>query len=132
MDSIFYCNRNVRKSFTLNFLLALFLTGSSLFGFGQSVGSTAQDSTVSVQKQYVKIEIGMHILDCPVLPKELKRKLMTVKGIQDYKEDAFSQSVYFNIPEGAISKEQIVNVALGCAFPAQSINVLMAAKPFIN
>ena len=57
---------------------------------------------------------------------------MTVKGIQDYREDAFSQSVYFNIPEGAISKEQIVNVALGCAFPPQSVNVLMAPKPFIN
>jgi hypothetical protein len=115
----------------LNFFITSLCICCSLLSFGQSAGIAATpDSISTVARQYVKIEVGMHILDCPVLPKQLKEKLMQVKGIQGYREDAFTQCIYFNIPEGAITREQIVGLALGCAFPAQAVNVLINRIPF--
>ena len=106
----------------------------SLSSFAQATGASSTDSSVVPNSvlSYVKIEVGMHILDCPVLPKSLKAKLLTVKGIKDYQEDQMTQSIYFNMPQGAISKDQILNLAKDCAFPPASLVVLMADKPFTN
>jgi len=74
----------------------------------------------------------MGILNCPVLPPRLKDKLMGLKGIKDYNVDMKNPSILFNIPEGVITKEQIVTMAMGCGFPAQTVNVLVDSKPFEN
>jgi hypothetical protein len=121
--NIFYWPAGISKIFKRNFLFTVLFIGFSLISFGQ-------DTTA--QKQYVKIEVGMHILDCPVLPKNLKEKLLTVQGIKDYREDMMTQSIYFNVPEGALSKEQIMTIATSCAFPPNSISVLLDKKPFTN
>jgi hypothetical protein len=128
-STTFFSNSSIIDVLKLNFLIALFVC-FSLASHGQAMKPAPADSASSAQTQYVKIEVGMHILDCPVLPKHLKEKLMTVKGIKDYQEDAFTQSIYFSIPQGAITKEEIVKVATSCAFPPNTVNVLMAEKPF--
>lgn len=100
-----------------------------------AIPSFAQDTTSSASKQplnYYKIEVGMGILNCPVLPPRLKDKLMGLKGIKDYNVDMKNPSILFNIPEGVITKEQIVTMAMGCGFPAQTVNVLVDSKPFEN
>ena len=112
----------------LQFIILFLLC--SLFSYGQSV-----DSSATVQKQslqYVKIEIGMHILDCPVLPPQLKEKLMTLKGIKDYTVDLKSESILFNIPEGVVTREDIKAIAARCGFPEKSVTILMDSKPFVN
>lgn len=116
----------------LTFLVAVLFTCFSLSAYAQSPSTTSADSSAILTgpRQYVKIAIGMHILDCPVLPKQLKEKLMNVRGINAYHEDQFTQSVYFDIPEGAITAEQIKAVAIHCAFPAQAVEVVMNSKPF--
>ena len=95
--------------------------------------SYAQDTT-SVQKQiatsYYKIEIGMHILDCPVLPNRLKEKVVALKGVKDYTVDMKSQSIFFNVPDGVTTIEQLKNMATACDFPPTSINILQGNKPF--
>ena len=113
------------KRTTLIFFL---IVSCTFFGFGQDTSATAQKQTL----QYFKVEIGMNILDCPVLPPCLKNKLMTFNGIKDYKVDEISQSIRFNIPEGVITKEQIVIMSVGCSFPAKSVNVIVSTKPFSN
>ena len=118
------------KNIKLQFLfLGLGMLGS-LFCYSQAVDSTA--SALKQPVQYVKMEIGMHILDCPVLPNALKTKLMALKGIKDYTIDQKTQSILFNVPEGAVTKEQLDAIARGCSFPAKSVNVLMDSKPFVN
>ena len=79
---------------------------------------------------YYKIEVGMNILDCPVLPTRLKEKLSTINGIKDYIIDKKSQSILFNIPAGVITAAQIADIATACSFPKQSINVSVDKKPF--
>lgn len=96
--------------------------------------SFAQD-TATAQKQslnYFKIEIGMHIIDCPVLPRCLQDKLMTLNGIKDCNKNIIKECIMFNIPSGAITKEQIISIAIGCSFPKEAINVLVDTKPFAN
>ena len=118
------------------FSVLIFLICFAAPAFSQFLPPLVQpsnDTTVSIgPKQYVKIEVGMHILDCPVLPSNLKGKLMGVKGIRDYREDYKAQSIYFNTPKDGISKEQIESIAKGCAFPPGSVNVILSDKPFTN
>lgn len=109
-------------------LVFFLIAGCSDFTFGQDTSLSAQKQSL----QYFKVEIGMHILDCPVLPPCLKNKLMTLNGIKDYKVDGISQSIQFNIPEGAVTKEQIAAMAAGCSFPAAAVNVMVDTKPFSN
>ena len=99
-----------------------------------AIPSFSQDTT-SAQEQtlsYFKIEVGMHITDCPVLPTCLQGKLMAFAGIKDYNKDMKNQCIQFNTPEGVITKEQILNLAVGCGFPVQSLNILVDSKPFSN
>ena len=100
----------------------------AMASYGQDTSATAKNQTLS----YFKIEVGMHILDCPVLPPRLKTKLMGYNGIQDYRTDMGTQSILFTIPEGTLTKEQIQKIAESCDFPPTSVNVLMSAKPFTN
>jgi len=120
------------------FLIFVSCVSFSMIGFGQDTASSAQKQSLNPAGQmskgvnYFKIEVGMHIMDCPVLPSRLQEKLMGLNGIKDYNKDMKTQSITFNIPEGVITKEQIVTIASGCGFPAQSINVLVDSKPFVN
>ena len=95
--------------------------------------SYGQDTTV-VQKQfalaYYKIEIGMGIVKCPVLPTRLRERLTSIKGLKDYTLDTETQCAKFDIPEGTLTKEQVYNIAIGCGFPAQAVNILVDNKPF--
>lgn len=91
----------------------------------------SQDST-SVQNQklsYYKIDAGI-IIDCPVLTMRIHDKLMAVKGIKEYDKNRPLQSIFFALPEGTYTKEQVVNLAVGCGFPEQSIKVFMDSNPF--
>ena len=98
-----------------------------------SIHSYAQDST-SVQKQtlnYFKIEVGI-VIDCPVLTMRIKEKLAAVQGIKDYSKNRDKQNITFNIPEGVVTKEQVISIAVSSGFPAHLVNVLMDNKPFSN
>jgi hypothetical protein len=108
---------------------------SSLLSFGQTESTPSPDSAAIGQNtalSYVKLEIRMHILDCPVLPAQLKEKLMTVKGIKDYTVDKNYETIQFNVPEGALTKESIEKITLSCGFPVNSVNILLDSKPFVN
>lgn len=113
-------------------LICLFFARLS---FGQTANAPSGDSVTIMQNQplqYVKIEVGMHILDCPVLPPQLKEKLMGVKGIRDYTVNRKDETILFAVPEGVITKEQIVAAAVRCGFPVSAVNVIMGSKPFTN
>ena len=74
----------------------------------------------------------MHILDCPVLPVQLKEKLMTIKGIKDYAVDKTVETIQFNVPEGTVTKEGLEKLTQSCGFPVNSVGVLIDTKPFTN
>lgn len=74
----------------------------------------------------------MHILDCPVLPPQLKAKLLTVKGVADYVEDDKIECIFFNCPQGILTAEKVKAIALSCSFPASAVNVIMSDKPFAH
>ena len=109
------------------FIISFFISFCSV-SYGQDTTSSAQKQALS----YYKLEIGMHILDCPVLPAGLKNKLMGLKGIKDYTVDMKKECIFFTIPEGVTSKEQIAAIAAGSGFPAGTVNVLLDNKPFTN
>lgn len=129
----------MKKVTTLSLKLNLFITVLcicfSQASRAQAAISPAPDTAIAAQNQpfqYVKIEVGMHILDCPVLPPQLKEKLMTLTGIKDYQVNKTSETILFSIPEGIITKEQIVNLAVRCGFPMSAVNVITQSKPFTN
>lgn len=98
-----------------------------------SISGYAQDTT-SVQAtpmSYFKVEIGI-IVDCPVLPVRLHDQLIGLKGIKDYKKDKKAQSIFFTVPEGVTTKEQVMSIAVACGFPAHLVNVRIDNKPFTN
>lgn len=131
----FLCRRGfamIRMSHCL--VLAFFFCFCGL-SFAQSATTIPGDSSSAVQNQsltYVKMEIGMHILDCPVLPLQLKTKLMTVKGIQDYAVNLKDETILFAVPQGTLTKEQVNKIAVSCGFPVNAVNVIMDSKPFPN
>lgn len=101
--------------------------------FFSSVSYSQDTAIAKIQyNKYVKIEIGHHILDCPVLPSNLKRKLMELEGISDYKVDKETESIRFIIPQGVITQEQIATIAKDAGFPADDIKVFMDDKPFVK
>ena len=127
---------NLVPLFKIRILSLIIFASYSLLCYGQDAASPSQkqasNPTTANSINYFKLEIGMHILDCPVLPMRLKDKLMGLNGIKDYNADIKSQSILFNIPAGVVTKEQILNMAGGSGFPAGTVNVLMDNKPFPN
>ena len=125
-----------QNTFKCKMFLAFIFAFACLVGYGQDSSAIKKQPANPVSNaigvNYFKIEVGMHILDCPVLPARLKEKVSALKGMKDYTVDAKSQSILFNIPEGVTTAEQIKNMAVNCAFPSTSINVLMDHKPFAN
>ena len=144
IQSLIGINSNMKSSFLFSSVPLVKLRILTLIIFAScSVLCYAQDSISLPQKQsvnpaavsivnYFKLEIGMHILDCPVLPMRLKDKLMGINGIKDYNTDMKSQSILFNIPAGVVTKEQILNMAAASGFPAGTVTVVMDSKPFHN
>lgn len=117
------------------FLVALLCIGFADLSMGQTTTSPVQNPepvTQNTPLSYFKIEVGMHILDCPVLPPQLKAKLMTLQGIKDYAVNMKGETILFTLPEGVATKEQIVKIALNSGFPASAVNVLIDSKPFTN
>ena len=113
------------KSVVVNsFLISIFIGLLSVSAFCQKKQATKQS------EQYVKIEVGHHILRCPVLPSCLKPKLMDVKGIRNYILDEPTSCITFSIPKGVTTAEQIGKMAVNCSFPAEDVKVSMADKPF--
>lgn len=114
-------------------LSRIFIVIALGFCFSLSYG---QDSS-AVQKQsgkieYFKIEVGMGIMGCPVLPVRLKEKISALKGVDNYHSDMTCQCILFNVPEGVVTTEEIKTIAISCSFPPTSINVLMGNKPFVK
>ncbi len=98
-----------------------------------SLSSFGQDTTTVQAKalNYYKVEIGI-VIDCPVLPVRFHDQVKGLQGIKDYKKDKSTQSLFFTIPEGVITKEQVTAIAVKCGFPAHLVNVLIDTKPFTN
>lgn len=119
-----------KTTFSFSSLIFLACISFSGFSFGQDAVSPAQTSAAATN--YFKIEVGSGILDCPVLPMRLKEKISALKGMKDYTVDTKSHSILFNVPEGVATIEQIKNMAISCAFPPTSINILMDNKPFVK
>src|SRR5438477_7926073 len=117
-------------TFSFIALLVIVFLSFSDFSFGQNAASSSQTSTAAIN--YFKIEVGSGILDCPVLPMRLKEKISVLQGVKDYSVDKKIHSILFNVPEGVTSVEEIKKMAIGCAFPETTINVLMDKKPFPN
>ena len=119
----------------LHFLVAILCIGFGELSFAQATSNPVQDPAPVTQNSsmnYFKIEVGMHILDCPVLPPQLKSKLMTLQGIKDYTVNMKNETILFTLPEGVATKEQIVKIALNSGFPASAVNVIVDTKPFVN
>ena len=117
--------KSVSLFYKFFFIISFFISFCSV-SYGQDTTSSAQKQALS----YYKLEIGMHILDCPVLPNRLKEKVLAIKGVKDYTVDMKSESIFFNVPDGVISIEQIKNMATASDFPPTSINILQGNKPF--
>lgn len=123
------------QSFKHIVLMIVIFISCCLIGYGQPVNIPSSDTTSALRKQsvnYFKIEIGLHIMDCPVLPMNLKSKLMEFKGIKDYNADVKKQCILFNVPVGVTTKDQVEAIAIASGFPKESIKVLMDTKPFAN
>ncbi len=112
---------------SLRFLFTVIISVSLCsISFGQNANAPQSSSL-----NYFKIEIGI-IIDCPVLPMRLHDQLMTLKDIKDYNKDNARSCITFNVPEGTVTKEQIMNMAISSGFPAKMVTILMDNKPFAN
>jgi hypothetical protein len=110
-------------------MIKIFLTSVFIGAF--SFSAFSQD-TLAVKKavQFVKIEIGDHILRCPVLPACLKPALMKIQGISDYHSDVPADCITFSMPQGVTTAEEITFMATNCAFPKNDVKVIIADKAF--
>lgn len=99
------------------------------FSFSTKAQSQQPDSATL---RYFKIDVGMHILDCPVLPPNLRAKLLTLKGIKDYTVNFKAETIQFTVPDGVVTPEVVVKIAMSCGFPQQAVNVSVSDKPFTN
>src|ERR1051326_2112726 len=85
------------------FLFAIGLVFLSQILFAQDSASVKQTTATN----YFKIEVGMHILDCPVLPARLKEKISKFNGMKNYYVSVNKQYIIFDVPEGVTSIEQL-------------------------
>ena len=116
----------IKKNTSFNSIIVLaFLLVFCSLSQAQSISPV-----VSVNKKYVRIDIGHGAMHCPFLSPKLEAQLKKIEGVENFFIDKESSYATFNLPtDTEMTLESLKKIGVDVGYPAADVFVKIDTKP---
>ena len=112
-----------------NIVFELIITGV-FFVFCHTSQGQVNNNKPTVDKKFVRIDIGHGALHCPFLSPKLEAKLKDIKNIDNFFIDKRESYATFNLPSDTeLTAESLKKIGTDVGYPANDVVVTMDSKP---
>lgn len=112
--------------------VVLSIMTSILFYFVSSTVSPAQgnNNNPTMDKKYVRVDIGHGAMHCPFLSPKLEAKLREIKNIENFFIDKRDSYATFNLPSDTeMTSESLKKIGTDVGYPADDVVITIDSKP---
>jgi hypothetical protein len=110
----------------------LSIIASIVFFFILSTASQAQSNSnnPTIDKKYVRVDIGHGAMHCPFLSPKLEAKLREIKNIENFFIDKRNSYATFNLPSDTeMTSESLKKIGTDVGYPADDVVITIDSKP---
>ncbi|MDO9185429.1 MAG: hypothetical protein Q7W13_05425 [Bacteroidia bacterium] len=110
----------------------LSIIASIVFFFILSTASQAQSNSnnPTIDKKYVRVDIGHGAMHCPFLSPKLEAKLREIKNIENFFIDKRNSYATFNLPSDTeMTSESLKKIGTDVGYPADDVVITINSKP---
>jgi len=110
----------------------LSIIASIVFFFILSTASQAQSNSnnPTIDKKYVRVDIGHGAMHCPFLSPKLEAKLREIKNIENFFIDKRNSYATFNLPSDTeMTSESLKKTGTDVGYPADDVVITIDSKP---
>ncbi|MDP1746989.1 MAG: hypothetical protein Q8L90_15550 [Bacteroidota bacterium] len=103
-----------------------------VFFFIFSTASQAQGNSnnPTIDKKYVRVDIGHGAMHCPFLSPKLEAKLREIKNIENFFIDKRNSYATFNLPlDTEMTSETLKKIGTDVGYPADDVVITIDSKP---
>ncbi len=100
--------------------------------FASSVVCQAQsnNNNATVDKKYVRVDIGHGAMHCPFLSPKLEAKLRAIKNVENFFIDKRNSYATFNLPSDTeMTSESLKKIGTDVGYPADDVVITIDSKP---
>jgi hypothetical protein len=111
---------------------ALSIITSIVFFFIFFTASLAQGNVnnPTIDKKYVRVDIGHGAMHCPFLSPKLEAKLREIKNIENFFIDKRNSYATFNLPaDTEMTSESLKKIGTDVGYPADDVVITIDSKP---
>lgn len=112
--------------------IVLSIIASIVFFFVFSTASQAQGNVnnPTIDKKYVRVDIGHGAMHCPFLSPKLEAKLREIKNIENFFIDKRNSYATFNLPSDTeMTSESLKKIGTDVGYPADDVVITIDRKP---
>lgn len=112
--------------------IVLSIIASIVFFFVFSTASQAQGNVnnPTIDKKYVRVDIGHGAMHCPFLSPKLEAKLREIKNIENFFIDKRNSYATFNLPSDTeMTSESLKKIGTDVGYPADDVVITIDSKP---
>lgn len=110
----------------------LSIIASIVFFFILSTASQAQSNSnnPTIDKKYVRLDIGHGAMHCPFLSPKLEAKLREIKNIENFFIDKRNSYATFNLPSDTeMTSESLKKIGTDVGYPVDDVVITIDSKP---
>ena len=110
----------------------LSIIASIVLFFVFSAASQAQGNSnnPTIDKKYVRVDIGHGAMHCPFLSPKLEAKLREIKNIENFFIDKRNSYATFNLPSDTeMTSESLKKIGTDVGYPADDVVITIDSKP---
>lgn len=103
-----------------------------VFLFIFSTASSAQSGSINttIDKKYVRVDIGHGAMHCPFLSPKLEAKLREIKNMENFFIDKRNSYATFNLPSDTeMTAESLKKIGTDVGYPADDVVITIDSKP---
>lgn len=112
--------------------VVLSIISTVVFFFVFSTASLAQSNNndQTIDKKYVRVDIGHGAMHCPFLSPKLEAKLREIKNIENFFIDKRNSYATFNLPSDTeMTAESLKKIGTDVGYPADDVVITIDNKP---
>ncbi|MCE9538030.1 MAG: hypothetical protein K8R85_02275 [Bacteroidetes bacterium] len=115
----------IKKKFGLTIISTLILIlVSSIVSIAQGINNLTMD------KKYIRVDIGHGAMHCPFLSPKLEAKLREIQNVENFFIDKRNSYATFNLPSDTeMTSESLKKIGTDVGYPADDVVITIDIKP---
>lgn len=111
-------------------ILAIITTLIFFFVFSTVSQAQSNSNNPTIDKKYVRVDIGHGAMHCPFLSPKLEAKLREIKNIENFFIDKRNSYATFNLPSDTeMTSESLKKIGTDVGYPADDVVITIDNKP---